>query len=567
MCTTEQPPSLLADDRGAIMVMGIFMCSCLVAALWYLAGIGDAIIYRERMQEAADAIAFSDAALHARGMNLLVLLNLVMAVILSIRVVLRVGKLVLAVAAAVFAGLGFVNPALWAAAPPTATTAVTLDTIDNSAKPAIDGALTALVGAQKAVAQGTPLLAHGAVKLTVGEKYGPVVKRSGSIEPGGLGGPLPVDLGTPDKLCREAAGALPKMQSFILKKFGGAPIAAATSFLAPLMEALVGTSSQYFCDLEAGASQPSTENEFDKAADARCRDPVNAAKQELTHFLDAEKAWENGCAAAGVACQSRDGKGDPLPKGVQFGRASDRSVQHDLERLLLERDQNARSLQNPELSGKVLTDPKKCTEAAKADMKQRQSEQDALNKGQNKQNDPHGNSPNGNSGTSQGSPGIAPMSIKGFRNGSKEGQFIGAVLGDDTRLQKDSHLVRIGAFNAKKTPAQVDPPNATLPAWAQAEMFYDCASKWDTCNGDDEAMWHFKWRARLRRFNQDTSATFQNLAVELVFAPPRTGPDAFADRLAHDALAPGVAFSSNRALRADLSKLILEPTTRTQGVH
>ena len=64
-----------SDERGAIMVLGIFMCTCLVGILWYLAGIGDAIIYRERMQEASDAVAFSAAVIHARGMNLIVLIN------------------------------------------------------------------------------------------------------------------------------------------------------------------------------------------------------------------------------------------------------------------------------------------------------------------------------------------------------------------------------------------------------------------------------------------------------------------------------------------------------------
>ena len=37
------------DERGAILVMGIFMCACLVGILWYLAGIGDAVVFRERM--------------------------------------------------------------------------------------------------------------------------------------------------------------------------------------------------------------------------------------------------------------------------------------------------------------------------------------------------------------------------------------------------------------------------------------------------------------------------------------------------------------------------------------
>ena len=88
------------------MVMGIFMCSCLVGALWYLAGIGDAILYRERLQEAADAMAFSDAALHARGMNLLVLINLIMSLILGIRVAIRTAKIVTLIATAVFANVG-----------------------------------------------------------------------------------------------------------------------------------------------------------------------------------------------------------------------------------------------------------------------------------------------------------------------------------------------------------------------------------------------------------------------------------------------------------------------------
>ena len=44
MPTSERLRRLARGEDGAIMVMGIFMCSCLVGALWYLAGIGDAIL-------------------------------------------------------------------------------------------------------------------------------------------------------------------------------------------------------------------------------------------------------------------------------------------------------------------------------------------------------------------------------------------------------------------------------------------------------------------------------------------------------------------------------------------
>src|SRR5688572_6404862 len=77
------------DERGAVLVLGVFMAACIAGMLWYLAGIGDAIIYRQRMQEASDAAAFSAAVLHARGMNLIVLLNLIMACVLGVRVTLR----------------------------------------------------------------------------------------------------------------------------------------------------------------------------------------------------------------------------------------------------------------------------------------------------------------------------------------------------------------------------------------------------------------------------------------------------------------------------------------------
>src|SRR3954469_20308536 len=85
------------DERGAIMVLGVFMCACMAGVLWYVIGIGDAIVYRERLQEGADAVAFSAATLHARGMNLIVLLNLLMACVLGIRVAMKAAQAALIV--------------------------------------------------------------------------------------------------------------------------------------------------------------------------------------------------------------------------------------------------------------------------------------------------------------------------------------------------------------------------------------------------------------------------------------------------------------------------------------
>jgi hypothetical protein len=241
--------------------------------------------------------------------------------------------------------------------------------------------------------------------------------------------------------------------------------------------------------------------------------------------------------------------------------------QRELDRLRLERDESAASVVS--LAERKIKDQQgalggfgtaQCQSWALGDAKQRQADHEAFNKQQ-------GGS--GGDEKSQGTSGVAPMAVKDFRNGSREGQFIAGVLGDESRLRKDSRLVRIGAFNAKQTPAQVDPENARLPAWAQAEMFFDCDDAWTSkhCNADDDAMWHFKWRPRLRRFNQPVDDTLRTLATKIFFTPPRIGPEAFADRLAQDALAPGSGFHSNQALRVDLARTIRDHAISAQGAH
>src|SRR5262245_23609131 len=66
------------DERGAIMVLGLFLALAAIAELWCVIGIGDALVARERSQEAADSVAYASAVLHARGMNFISLINIVL---------------------------------------------------------------------------------------------------------------------------------------------------------------------------------------------------------------------------------------------------------------------------------------------------------------------------------------------------------------------------------------------------------------------------------------------------------------------------------------------------------
>ena len=97
-----QASQLRRDRRGMLMVVAVPMAAVLAVCLWYLAGIGDALLYRERLQDAADATAFESAVLHARGMNGVAMLNILLSLLLATLAALRASE-VLALAGVIAA--------------------------------------------------------------------------------------------------------------------------------------------------------------------------------------------------------------------------------------------------------------------------------------------------------------------------------------------------------------------------------------------------------------------------------------------------------------------------------
>ena len=78
------------EREGATMIIGTWMALGLVGAVWYVIGIGDALVYRDHVQEAADSVAFSAAVVHARGMNFISAVNLVMLALVALFLLIRV---------------------------------------------------------------------------------------------------------------------------------------------------------------------------------------------------------------------------------------------------------------------------------------------------------------------------------------------------------------------------------------------------------------------------------------------------------------------------------------------
>jgi hypothetical protein len=114
---------LQTDERGAAMVFGVFFAVFLLACVYALYGTIETVLFRQRLQDAADAAAFSAAVVNARGMNLLALINMTMAVVLSILVALRLAETLGYVAIGVCLALSAVTFGATAAAVPPLQTA------------------------------------------------------------------------------------------------------------------------------------------------------------------------------------------------------------------------------------------------------------------------------------------------------------------------------------------------------------------------------------------------------------------------------------------------------------
>lgn len=92
-----QLSKLRSDSRGAILVLGILLGAMLVSIVFHVASVGQAILWRENAQDAADAVAYEAALWNARGMNVIVALNIFLAVLIAILMFWRLLMLVITI--------------------------------------------------------------------------------------------------------------------------------------------------------------------------------------------------------------------------------------------------------------------------------------------------------------------------------------------------------------------------------------------------------------------------------------------------------------------------------------
>lgn len=245
------------DTRGNTTIPALFAGGFLIGGVWYLVGLGDAMVFHEAMQDAADATSFAPSVLNARGMNVLAMVNLVMSAILAVLVAVKIVQLLL-LAATVIACAMPLNPycpllSSWQS--PYANfvklTDRTVSTVNKS-----------LYNAESALAKTIPVIGQ-AKAATAARGHGPMIEggfvASAALVPGGGGGGggrwgLPVEDEEYKNLCLHASEDVKGILFKPLKFLPGANaiVAPINKLVSALVDQLVKSFPGYFCGGGAG---------------------------------------------------------------------------------------------------------------------------------------------------------------------------------------------------------------------------------------------------------------------------------------------------------------------------
>ncbi len=306
----KQGGTLLEDNRGAIMVVAVFMATVLVGSLWYIIGLGDSMLYRERMQDGADATAFVAAVYHARGMNIIAMINILMAAVLGVLVALKLLEAINILAMAISCALSwlvlpaFVCQATMAIETPLANTI-------SATQQVVDVVLPALSKTQMGIALAMPLVAEAKAMDVASHHYNAPVKGGGIVSVSlvpfvpkqRLG--LPVEEGSFTELCGQAAKVVPEVVFSPFSRSVGKWIGKRTSSLAK-------TFSGYFCGSGSAPDVASSLGDTleDEAKEA-CKEKESNLTSEAKQDFDFDACVEDTQIDLSKALQ-KNGK---LPQG------------------------------------------------------------------------------------------------------------------------------------------------------------------------------------------------------------------------------------------------------------
>jgi hypothetical protein len=279
-----------SDERGAIMLIAVFIAIFAVGLLYYLIGISATVLFREKVQDAADAAVLSSAIMHARAMNLIVLINIIMAAILSVLVTVKLIETLAIVGTGLAAGLACVTAgASLVAIPPLNTVRSSMQTAYEDLRDPIFDALSALHDVADAVRDATPgaalMLAEANLEANPGSPNTHGVVFGTRME-------LPVEDDSFSELCGRAA----KLPTTLAKESLSAipPLSAILGALESPMQTLGSSLSEWFCGDGTG-TPPSYQQTIERLYPRT--DMVKACEDDHStgSLADASRATNSDC--------------------------------------------------------------------------------------------------------------------------------------------------------------------------------------------------------------------------------------------------------------------------------
>lgn len=295
----KRSASLSRDQRGVIFVPALVMGALLTGALFYVAAVGDAIVFRTELQNAADVTSFESAVWHARGMNVIAILNILMSLGLAVFAAIRIAEVVLFLLSLIPILTPFVSEPL-----------ASLVEAEETVAPIINTALRVVKGAQDGVSAAVPYVAFADAKMTptsastiwplsmalVPPQVDRVITPEHRREPHYLPAALPVENGEFGTLCAKAVTFIPKQIASLLERahfpLAGRFSSLADTILDDIGGKVFGAGDGIFCQpLEGGISK--IIDLIGSAADSAC-DQVRQYDDEEENGAERREEADNG---------------------------------------------------------------------------------------------------------------------------------------------------------------------------------------------------------------------------------------------------------------------------------
>jgi uncharacterized membrane protein len=301
----------LADERGAMALITVFFAVFALAMLYSFVGTVDAVLHRERMQDAVDSATLSSAVMHARSMNFVVLVNIVMAALLAILIAIKMVESLAIIGMVVAAALAWPTfGASLAAIPPLKEVQQTMHTIYDEMKTPIEQILEQLNSLEGTVQTVAPGVALGVAELNLHDNWKPPV--DAGIVLGG-GSDLPLENDDYGVLCKKGGEIVGEV---VMKPFD--PLFDAVPLFAPARSGLIAATGEmtgalqgWFCGSN-GATPPTFRRTQDRTfprfpVHEECDDP-DKSKEQSEGPCDEAKAFEDASSPDRTTGECRTGQ-------------------------------------------------------------------------------------------------------------------------------------------------------------------------------------------------------------------------------------------------------------------